>query len=205
MEYIEQTEIDGLTVTVEYDQTPTISPREDCDNLGAIWIHHRRYSSPDYWPGSDLRDAINEIFPNRAKLNFGSTLQDALAVLRRHCIALPVWLYDHSGTCYKAAEENPFHCPWDSGFVGFVFVRKEIARKEFGRLNAANTAKVLDVLKAEVDTYSAWANGEVYCYRITDEDGEELDSCYGFIGDSDYAFAEGCDAAKAMTSNGLAA
>jgi hypothetical protein len=48
--------------------------------------------------------------------------------------------------------------------------------------------------QGEIDVYLAWANGEVYGYRITDDEtDEELDSCWGFYG---YEFCK--EEAKSM-------
>lgn len=35
---------------------------------------------------------------------------------------------------------------------------------------------------AFVETYTQWCNGETYGYVITDSEGEETGSCFGFIG-----------------------
>jgi hypothetical protein len=32
----------------------------------------------------------------------------------------------------------------------------------------------------ELETYTAWANGEVYCFTLYDEKGELEESCCGF-------------------------
>jgi len=34
-----------------------------------------------------------------------------------------------------------------------------------------------------LSAFTAWANGDVYGYVVRDDDGEELDSCFGFYGD----------------------
>jgi hypothetical protein len=33
-----------------------------------------------------------------------------------------------------------------------------------------------------IEIYTHWCNGEVYGYRILDDDGEEIDSCWGYYG-----------------------
>lgn len=39
-----------------------------------------------------------------------------------------------------------------------------------------------DILKADIDLYNYWTNGEVYGYIIKNANGEEVDSCWGFYG-----------------------
>lgn len=53
-------------------------------------------------------------------------------------------------------------------------------------------------LRHQVLTYDAWAAGEVYRYEVEDEHGEVIDSCGGYIGDEDAAYALECakDAAQ---------
>ena len=174
-------EVEGYRVNVELDQTPTFSPRDEYDNLGTFFGFHGRYRSPDTPPDSEPAAA-------------------ARIACNRDNLCLPVWLYDHSGTSYRAAEKNPFHCPWDSGLFGFVYVSKAKVRAEYGvkRITAKTRQKALDVLASEVRVYSDWANGNVYCYRVIDPDGEEVDSCFGFIGDAEGALQEGASVARAM-------
>ena len=38
-------------------------------------------------------------------------------------------------------------------------------------------------LRSEVETYDDYLTGQVYGYIIEDENGEQLDSCWGFLGD----------------------
>jgi len=89
---------------------------------------------------------------------------------------IPLWLYDHSGTVYRVGATNPFSCRWDSGRVGIVALK----RSEFGE------GADLPAAAAQVaETYTAWANGECYGYVVKDAAGEEVDSCWGFVGAPD--------------------
>lgn len=170
---IETAEYGNLTVTLEYDDTHGVeSPREyEADSV--FFGFHRSYASPDEPPATDPLEARRIA---KGKDN----------------ICLPVWLYAHSGTCYSAAEKNPFSGPWDSGLFGFIYIPRADARKRFNvkRLTAATVKRIKESLKAEVEAFSQWANGEIYCWQITNESGDVLDSCGGYIGDPDYAFSE---------------
>ena len=99
----------------------------------------------------------------------------------RKAIILPVFLYDHSGL---AMNTIGFHCPWDSGQVGFVYVTLEAVWQEFGlkRVTKALREKAADILRLEIVSYDAYLGGRVYGYVI-ERDGEEVDACWGFFGD----------------------
>lgn len=122
-------------------------------------------------------------------------IRDGIA--RGELVGMPVFAYVHSGTTLKAAETNPFSCPWDSAQSGFVYMTKAEAIKEWGAkvMTATVLAQALDYLVDLVDTFSSYLSDECYGFvieRLTlDEDGdvtsaEQLDSCWGFIGDIDY-------------------
>ena len=96
-------------------------------------------------------------------------------------IALPLYLYDHSGITMST---SPFSCRWDSGQVGFIYVTCERVRKEYGwkRITKARRDKILTYLNGEVQTYDQYLTGDVYGFIISDEDGDEVDSCWGCYG-----------------------
>ena len=147
----------------------------------------RRYKSPDAMP------VRGNVFESMAKtFNCAGHTDSIESALDRKAVWLPVWKYEHGAVAYAAATSNPFHCEWDSGQAGYVFVTLADVRKEYGvtRVTKAIRAKALEVLRQEVETYSQWANGEVYAYTVTDANGEETDSCGGFIGDAEYALAQ---------------
>jgi len=79
---------------------------------------------------------------------------------------LQVHKYEHSGVAYNT---TGFDCPWDSGPVGYVSARNDIAVDD-----------VTKYLKHLVNVFSLWANGNVYGYVVEDADGEVVDSCWGF-------------------------
>lgn len=146
------------------------SPR-DWDPLDSkFYTWHRRYSSPDK---HNIREPMYSLPTNH--------------------IGIKVWMYDHSGYCYAAADQNPFHCPWDSGQVGWIFISNADARTRLGvkRLTKKHVEKIIEQLKSEVSIYSEYVNGEVYGFTIYDPEGNELDSCGGFYGsDREYMIQE---------------
>lgn len=110
---------------------------------------------------------------------------------------VPLWMYDHSGTVYRVAAENPFHCRWDSGRVGIVALK----RSEWG--NGAETDEELFKRAQNIASeYTDWANGECFGYILKDEDGDEVDACWGFIGrDEVEAEAKAAAGSRAIPSS----
>jgi len=152
------------------------NPRED-DNLGTMICIHRRY---------DLGDKHDY---DSGDYNSWEEMKNAIIKNENVGVILPLYLYDHSGITMNT---TGFHCPWDSGQVGFIFISKEKMRKEYGykRITKELKDRVREYLIDEVKTYDQYLTGDVYGYRITDtETDEEIDSCWGYYGD-DYCMSE---------------
>ena len=108
--------------------------------------------------------------------------------------AIPLYMYEHSGISLKCFEDKtmvsyPFDDQWDAGCIGMVFTTEELL-KDTG-LTHMTKNEVIDQMKAEVNVYSSWCNGECYGFRlskVSDCDKcnqtveQEIDSCYGFYG-----------------------
>lgn len=107
-------------------------------------------------------------------------------------IYLPVFAYVHSGVMIRASSgKNPFNCPWDSGQSGIVCVSKERVRQTYKvtRISKKILEKVYKTLEAEVEECSNILQGNVYGF-VLEEDGEETDSCWGFVTDEPEKLAE---------------
>ena len=108
-----------------------------------------------------------------------------MAEVEKVAILLPLYLYDHSGITMRC---HSFACPWDSGQVGWIYAPLEKVRKEYSckAVTAKIRAKVITALESEVSTYDEYITGQVYGFIIEaptqDENGESLDSCWGFYG-----------------------
>lgn len=102
-------------------------------------------------------------------------------------IGMPVWAYVHSSSTIRAAYENPFGCPWDSGRSGWVYISNADARSYLNvkRLSKTHKTYILSLLKQDVEMFSAYLNSECYGFIIRDtRTGEALDSCWGYYGES---------------------
>lgn len=146
----------GYVIEIYPDEIPE-NPRTVWDNLGTIVCNHRRY---------DFTDKDTEY--NVDTIPF------------KDVISLPLYLLDHSGITMNT---TGFDCPWDSGQVGWIYVKKDTAQSEYGDLTPECIEKIKGVLRSEVKTYDHYLTGSVYGYTIKDKDGEEIESLWGFYGD----------------------
>lgn len=171
MNLYNQIEYNGHHIDIYYDDDAQ-SPREAYDNLGTLYTAHRRYR-----PEKEFDDHfdIDKVFDGR----IGNFRESFL----KEYVALPVYLYDHSGVTIST---SPFSCPWDSGFFGIIAVPLDKVRKEFGwkHVTPGRRKRIEDYLQGEIKTLDDYYTGEVFGYRITpaDDDTDELDSCWGFYG-----------------------
>lgn len=98
-------------------------------------------------------------------------------------IILPLNLYDHfmlsmsTGSFLGRAQ----HAEWDSGQVGWIYATPEDIEKEYSSLTSESYEKAAALLKSEVECYDYYLSGQCYGFRLY-ENGEETDSCWGFLG-----------------------
>jgi len=160
-------------LTIAHDPDPN-DPRS-WDNAATMWCSHNRYNLGDEQVDTGKYDSWDE------------ALTDI-----HHVVALPLYLYDHSGITISTA---PFSCRWDSGQVGWITMTKEQVLSTFGGKRVTQTKKerALDLMRSEVKTYDCYITGDVYYYTITDADGEIVESCGGYYG-REYAEQDGAEA-----------
>ena len=187
-----------------------ISPREVDENFGTMVCFHPRYALGDSHNYMDKDDFLREMYlntvgndargmeryenmvnmvwsrkmtgPNPDERAVDNTL---LNVISKKYIMLPLYLLDHSGLAMKTTS---FHDPWDSGQVGWIYVSKEDALKEFGgeKMTGAIRKKAEDLMRGEVAAYDSYLRGECYGFELY-KNGELEDSCWGFMGSLDDA------------------
>lgn len=87
-----------------------------------------------------------------------------------------LYLYDHSGITISM---NPFSCRFDSGIVGIIYMIDDPK-------NPMSYEDQHKIMKRETKAYDDYLTGNCYGYIIEDKEGNELDSCYGFLGDYEY-------------------
>lgn len=144
------------------------------------WSQSGEYYFTDSYPanaGKDIPDWFIE------KCIQALTHQEQLALLRAipGLILLPLYLYDHGGITMSTGS---FGCCWDSGQVGWIYATADMIRKEYGDAGKENYERARALLESEVQTYDLYLTGQCYGYRCL-EGEEEVDSCWGFLGDFD--------------------
>lgn len=134
--------------------------------------------------------------PNELDIPFDEldSIEDVRAWVRRELGPDLAWMgtvsgYSHGGVKFRVSDSHDY---WDGGFAGVVTLRKSRIRYHAGvkRITAKTLATFVEQAVSEVDYYSAWGEGEVYYYRVTNTETDEVvDSCGGYIGDEDLAYA----------------
>lgn len=157
-------------ITIDQDTDP-VSFREQCDNAEVMICWHWRYC---------LGDKHNHETP--------ADFRDWWAENGTGGVLLPLYLYDHSGLRFSA---KPFSCQWDSGQVGYCYVTRDIIDREWG----GDAEKAEAYMLLQVAAYDQYLAGDVWCYGVKHESGQE-ESCSGLYG-YDYCVTE----AKAVAAS----
>lgn len=175
-----------LIVRIEYDECMD-SPRE-WDNLGTFYTWCDGYYSPDKNNFSDaiefLASILGEGVVERVHDKYTNTsdfMEDIQKRMdRAGYVLFPVSKYEHSNVRYFLGCSSG----WDSGTVGVIFASKEKIYEEYGvqKLNKEVREKVTKVFEGELEEYTQWGNGWAYGYIVENLVGEELDSCWGYLG-----------------------
>ena len=104
---------------------------------------------------------------------YSESLKEQIEQLRKEK-AVIVEFSSNAGTCYAVVERSQ--------------LKKEYLDYRYSMRKALYYAR--KSAQGEIDTFLAWANGEVYGYQVKGENGEILDSCWGFYGEWGYEEAE---------------
>jgi len=101
-------------------------------------------------------------------------------------VLLPLYLYDHT---IQSMSTSSFlgraqHAEWDSGQVGYIYASRDAIEKAYGAITKESVVQAEKVLAGEVDSFDCYLRGECYGFRLF-EMGEEIDSCWGFLGELD--------------------
>lgn len=142
------------------------NPFTDWDYMPRLFSAHRDYN----W---GARSIMAEGGYSSLEAEFKARVKDAVAV--------PVYLYRHSG---DTVSTEPFSCPWDSGQLGYLFFTKKEIREMRGvqRVSYKMIKREIEILKEHVKLLDNCVKGEVYRFEVVDSEGV-IDSCGGFYGE----------------------
>lgn len=188
-----------LRLVIEQDQFPE-DPRS-WDNLGTMLCCHRDYQLGDCNSNRETEEQLAEICRKYGKndeeideMTFAEEVQFILD--QDDVCGLPLWLYDHSGISISTRRQ----CPWDSSFVGLIFIEKDFFIAHTCIKNEENWKKeAKGTLENEIEAYNYFLQGNVYMWtlyeptvvirqsmdgkelsRKIDEEGKIVDSMSGF-------------------------
>lgn len=162
-------------VRVAYVRSERLWAVESYDDITHKWNRWYGFEEPFARCKSELADAVLSEMENHALLKLAET----------SCCILPIYLFDHSGL--HISTHNLIKWPdgqWDASQVGWVYAEKKSIVNEYGKCGPEEMQRAVAELSAEVELYDKYLSGECYGFRLY-KNGEEEDSCWGFLGNFD--------------------
>ena len=111
---LEQKKIGDYYLTIDHENYPE-NPRE-WDNLTKMVCFHRKYNLGD------------KHTYNHNDYNGWDEMKKEIIKKENVGVILPLYLYDHSGITIST---TPFHCGWDSGQIGFIYITRDTIFENF--------------------------------------------------------------------------
>lgn len=157
----------GYKIKIFQDESP-FDPREN-DNLGKMHCFYKDYIIGDKKPDGMTPDKLLKI------------------INKPNIVKLPIYSYEHSGLWISSSRNYPFDCPWDSSFIGYIYCSKKDIQLNFKirKVTPDYIEKTINIFEAEIKEYNDYISGNCYGYVIEDENANEIESIWGFIGDYD--------------------
>lgn len=175
-EALDSEQVGAFTVEVHYSEGEC-NPREDYNHAWLL-VAPRACSDAESWADGIERNC--------------DTVAETYRVVRAErgpIIAVPI----EAGSDWCRIADR-----WADADL-FAYMPTDCFHEEWGRFHESTAEALANArrcLAAEVAELQAWRRGEVYGYVIRGEDGEHVDSSLGYVGESDYAMAEGRSAAQ---------
>lgn len=161
------------TAKLEYDTSEQGWEVSGYDNHFKCWWSDSFYEGTIEEHEQDIFESLVDVMSN----------QDLYTLASERNVILPLNLYDHGGISMSVGSfmGRAHHAEWDSGQVGWIVATPEVIQKEYGDLSPESYEKAKTLLEGEVQTYDLYLQGQCYGFHLY-ENGEETDSCWGFLG-----------------------
>ncbi len=189
----------GFQIRIEQDEDAE-SPRS-WDNLGTMVCEHLHYNLGDF--NCDKWQEKEQYYPmeknedgEEVDIDFADNKERFLHFIRERedIVALPLYLYDHSGLRMATSTAGMVDVQWDVSSVGYIYITHDRIKKEMAtpvgkkknpslraikKITPKVVARTESLLRGEVETYDDYLVGDVFGY-IVEKDGEQVDSCWGY-------------------------
>ena len=164
--YKKTTTTDEPILRIGYDRDAQ-SPRE-WDNLGYFITVDSRYHSPDHNSELESIVKVTGYEAGNQEEHIKLITEKIETEMNEKVLAIyPVVKYEHSGVVYKLGTCHGFDYS-NNGF--YIVTDKSLEATE------ADKKDFEKIIKAELEDYNSYANGEVYEYTLYNELGEIIDS-----------------------------
>lgn len=165
----EKFEHHGLTVKILPDEHQHESPSEN-DLSWKPYSFSRRHGN----------------FKDPADLGFANPMDVGLRNKLRAGTAFVLGYFEHGRGMWHISGDIPMGTQGDYRWDGCNVAGLLVFEHDPNEMGAKTKEERKKDAEAFLEEYNAWCNGDIYGYVVEDRDGEELDSCWGFIGDMDY-------------------
>lgn len=157
----------NLVLTIGYDSDAECPSEFDGWRLVSFGRRHVNYEDPNKWLGRTAAGIITG-----ANVGINSKLRAGTAFI--------LSCFEH-GNCQWGLQGEVFQCQWDTAQVAGILVWEQ----DVGNLGPKTYKDRQQDARIFLETYTNWANGNVYGYILETEDGKDVDSCWGYYGDED--------------------
>lgn len=174
----------GCVIRLIQDHYCAQNPRRDYDHLGKMIIFpSRNRSAVNEWPHSDdVRDFESAMRSLASFVTKRDAMEDRCIVsmdhifrcVNKHFVLRPIYRNEYAGDVFTS---NSDIGDSDRQCDGVIFIPVSDLPGE-----GIDRECAFRVLEGEVEEYSSWCTGECYGYVVENENGDELDSCWGFYG-----------------------
>ena len=163
-------EVQELRLQIRHDDMAE-SPRLYDDVLGYFVTKERNRFSPDM--GMEAEDIVVSTGEEaNSQQEHMDMIKAAIEKTGEKVQAIyPIVKYEHGGVKYMLSARQGF----DYSNCGFYIVTDKTNVMDEPK------AEFEKIIQAELDLFNAWVNGEIYRFTLFNEDGEETDSCGGFV------------------------